>query len=229
LVGAGHAAEQRPRFGAEGFPIAQLEKNRALVETLGRAEQTPQGQAVSIGDVDVKFLYQSRRQKSSEKPEANTRARQRRTAAGVWSRLGFAFIREIGSRPYRRITQNLGSPKNLPAEWILDFCAGWKLADINVTFARRKRTSHQAWLVRDWNCVRRIALPDFRWWRRRSGAHVVCIQRRPTRTRGGRRSLGRGLRVHCLAMRMCLRMGDGIPESLQQLAERTRSNRVTGR
>lgn len=229
MVGAGHEAEQRPRFGAEGFSIPQPEKNRALVETLGRAEQTPQGQAVSIGDVDVEFLYQSCRKKSPQIPQANAGTRERPTAEAVWSRVGFASTREIGSRPYRRITQNLGRPKNLPAEWILHFCARWKFADINVTFARRKRTGYQAWFAWNWNCVRKIALPDFRWWNRRSGAHVVCIQRRPSRTRGGRRFLGHRLRVHCLATRVRLRMGDGIPESLQQLAERTRSNWVTGR
>jgi len=87
LVGAGDQTEQRLRFGTESFQIEEPTKNRALAKTLGGTQQTTQGQTVSIGDVDVEFLHQPRRQKSSEEPQANPGTRQRPIARPVWDKL----------------------------------------------------------------------------------------------------------------------------------------------
>jgi len=127
------------------------------------------------------------------------------------------------------MTGNLRCPKNLPAKWIFHFRAGRKLADIDVTLVRRKRTGHQALLARDWNCVRNIALPGFRCRSRRRSAHALLIRRRRAWAGCRRRFLSRRLLGSRLSTRVLLRMGDGIPESLQQLAERTRFDWVTRR
>src|SRR5262249_5250822 len=54
-----------------------------VVETLCRAEQKTQRHALSIGDVDVEFLHQSRREKSPEETKTNLATRQRRIAGGL--------------------------------------------------------------------------------------------------------------------------------------------------
>src|SRR2546430_15547177 len=71
LVGEGNEAQQCARSRAESFSIEKSAQNCALAETLGRAEQAPQSEAVSIRDVDVKLLHQPRRQKFAREPEAN--------------------------------------------------------------------------------------------------------------------------------------------------------------
>ena len=87
LVGAGDQTKQRPGSRTESFQIEEPTENCALFKALGGTQQTPQGQAVSIGDVDVEFLYQPRRQKPSEEPEARARACQRQAARIVRKKL----------------------------------------------------------------------------------------------------------------------------------------------
>lgn len=83
MVRCRDARQRRIGFGKRRFQIGRPAQNRAVTQTLRRTQPSSQSRAVSIGDVHVEFLRQSRGRQFIAAPKKYSVARQRRIAAGV--------------------------------------------------------------------------------------------------------------------------------------------------
>src|SRR5215831_839203 len=108
LVAAGHPEKRRVDSGEGGIQQAQLARDRAVAQALGRAEPAPQELAVSLGDVDAQLLHQSSRKEDERRTAQGPRAREIGSARSV--RQNTLTLNEVLCGPLRVCPARSASP-----------------------------------------------------------------------------------------------------------------------